>query len=58
MTAQYAVLDDDRTILDPSWACIADVLNTYHGNAFVTPDRRVTGTLVTRHADDQPWTPA
>lgn len=43
---EYAIEYDGTLIYDSSWRCVADVLKSYHGGDYLTPDMQVTGVLV------------
>lgn len=53
--AEYGIRYGDKIVRDPSWRCIADVIATYHGTDWTTPDGRVTGVLIHRTLPDGEW---
>lgn len=49
----YAVRYGDELVHDGSWACIADVINTYHSG--FAENNRVTGVLVRKPTGSHTW---
>lgn len=52
---EYGVGYEGHVVRDESWACVADVIASYHGSGYVTPDGRVTGKLLRRVRGDSAW---
>lgn len=49
---EYAIRYPDQLVQDPSFRCVADVIDSYHA-AYTDERRRVTGVLVTREGDGE-----
>lgn len=52
---EYAIRYGEKLVRDPSWRCVADVIATYHGTDWLTPEGQVTGQLVRRSASSDDW---